>query len=99
MENSKYRIAIWMRVIGRVISLLAAGFFLAFLVGGAIDEALSEEVEAIETEIEVFKSYLATNETLVASQGRNEVRRNSLSWGLTLTVSPVKKPILSERFL
>ena len=28
-----------------------------------------EEVEAIETEIEVFKSYLATNETLVASQG------------------------------
>ena len=48
MENSKYKIAIWMRITGRVISLLVAGFFLAFLVGGAIDEALSEEVEAIE---------------------------------------------------
>jgi hypothetical protein len=48
MENNKYKIARRMRLTGRVIGLVAAGFFLVFLIGEAIGEALTEGSEAIE---------------------------------------------------
>ena len=37
-----------MRITGRVIGLIAAVFALMFLIGGALDETLSEEAEGIE---------------------------------------------------
>ena len=40
MENRRYRLARRMRFTGRVIGLVAAGFFLAFMIGEAIGEAL-----------------------------------------------------------
>lgn len=39
-----------MRIAGRVIGLVIAGFFLVFLIGGAINEAIAEEPEAITIE-------------------------------------------------
>jgi len=48
LESKQYRLAKRMKLTGRVIGLLAAGFVLVFLIGGAIDEALSEEPEGIE---------------------------------------------------
>ena len=50
MESKQYNLARRMRLTGRAIGLIAAGFFLVFLIGGAIDEALTEEPEAITIE-------------------------------------------------
>ena len=49
METKQERLARRMRWTGRIIGMIAAGFFLVFLVGEAIGEALSEGGELIET--------------------------------------------------
>ena len=46
MESKQYLLAKRMRLTGRIIGLFTAGFFLAFLIGEAISEALAEDWEA-----------------------------------------------------
>ncbi len=49
MESKQHRLAAGMRRVGRIIGLVAAGFFLVILVGEATGEALGEGGELIET--------------------------------------------------
>ena len=47
MESKQYRLAKRMRWAARVIGLVAAGFFLAILIGSAVAEVLTEDLEPI----------------------------------------------------
>ena len=49
MESKQHLLAKGMRRAGRIIGLVAAGFFLVILVGEAIGEAIGEGGEVIET--------------------------------------------------
>jgi len=49
MPDSNYPAVVWTRRIGRIIGLVAAGFFLVFVAGEAIGETLSGEEGIIET--------------------------------------------------
>ena len=50
LESKKYRLAKGVRWAGRIIGLLAAGFFLTMLIGAAIAEVLTEVSEPITIE-------------------------------------------------
>ena len=47
MESKQYRLAKRMRWAARVIGLVAAGFFLAILIGEVVAEVLTEDLEPI----------------------------------------------------
>ena len=49
MDNSHHILARRMRRTGRIIGMIAAGFFLVIMVGEAVGESLSEGGEIIET--------------------------------------------------